>query len=96
MCLLYLVHGFKANLRNRQLRSLALFLLEKLKRLYEPEVTVAQGALQTFESVARHLSLTKAANELHVTPAAVSHQIRALEDWISVSRFCAGSRVLSY
>lgn len=37
------------------------------------------NALRAFEAAARHLSLTKAARELHVTPAAVSHQIKALE-----------------
>lgn len=38
------------------------------------------NALRAFEAVARHLSLTKAAAELHVTPAAISHQIRLLEE----------------
>ena len=37
------------------------------------------NALRAFEAAARHLSLTKAARELNVTPAAVSHQIKALE-----------------
>ncbi len=37
------------------------------------------NALRAFEAAARHLSLTRAAQELHVTPAAVSHQIKALE-----------------
>jgi len=37
------------------------------------------NAMRAFEAAARHLSLTKAAQELHVTPAAVSHQIKALE-----------------
>lgn len=43
------------------------------------------NALRAFEAVARHLSLTKAAQELHVTPAAVSHQIKALEADLGVS-----------
>jgi len=38
------------------------------------------NALRAFEAVGRHLSITRAAEELHVTPAAVSHQIKALED----------------
>lgn len=37
------------------------------------------NALRAFETAARHLSLARAAEELHVTPAAVSHQIKALE-----------------
>lgn len=38
------------------------------------------NALRAFEAVARHLSVRKAAAELHVTPAAVSHQIKLLEE----------------
>ncbi|MFT5218472.1 MAG: LysR family glycine cleavage system transcriptional activator [Planctomycetota bacterium] len=38
-------------------------------------------ALQSFEATARHLSFTAAAEELHVTPAAVGHQVRSLEDY---------------
>jgi LysR family glycine cleavage system transcriptional activator len=37
-------------------------------------------ALRAFESAARNLSFTKAAQELHVTPSAISHQVRALEE----------------
>src|SRR5919206_4509827 len=42
------------------------------------------GALRTFEAAARHQGFTKAAAELGVTPAAVSSQIRALEDQLGV------------
>src|SRR3546814_8022937 len=38
------------------------------------------NALRAFEVAARHLSFTKAAAELHVTPAAVGQQVRLLED----------------
>jgi len=38
------------------------------------------NSLRAFEAAARHLSFTKAATELNVTPAAVSHQIKALEE----------------
>ena len=38
------------------------------------------ASLRTFEAAGRHLSFTKAADELHVTPAAVSAQVRALEE----------------
>src|ERR1700691_406226 len=37
------------------------------------------NALRAFEAAARHLSLTKAARELHVTAGALSHPIRRLE-----------------
>ena len=38
------------------------------------------NALRAFESAARHLSFTRAARELNVTQAAVSQQVRALEE----------------
>ena len=38
------------------------------------------NALRAFEAVARNLSVKKAAAELHVTPAAISHQIKQLEE----------------
>jgi len=44
-------------------------------------------ALRTFESSARHLSFKSAADELAVTPAAVSHQVRSLEEWLGVALF---------
>jgi LysR family glycine cleavage system transcriptional activator len=45
------------------------------------------SALRAFEAAARHLSLTKAAQELHVTPGALSHQIRGLEELIGLKLF---------
>ena len=45
------------------------------------------SAVQTFEAAARHLSFQRAAQELHVTPSAVSHQIRVLEDFLAVRLF---------
>ncbi len=45
------------------------------------------NALRTFEAAARHLSFTRAASELHVTQAAVSHQIKGLEDWLGIRLF---------
>ncbi len=45
------------------------------------------NALRTFEAAARHLSFTKAATELFVTQAAVSHQIKALEDHLGLPLF---------
>jgi LysR family glycine cleavage system transcriptional activator len=44
-------------------------------------------ALRAFEAAARHLSLTRAAAELHVTAGALSHQIRGLEDMLGVKLF---------
>ncbi len=40
------------------------------------------NSLKVFEAAARHLSFTRAAEELFVTQAAVSHQIKALEEFL--------------
>lgn len=45
------------------------------------------NALRAFEAAARHLSFTKAANELHVTQTAISHQVRQLEEYLRVPLF---------
>lgn len=45
------------------------------------------NALRAFEAAARHLSLTKAAAELGVTPGALSHQIRGLEEFLGLELF---------
>ena len=45
------------------------------------------NALRAFEATARYLSFSKAAEELHVTPAALSHQIRGLEDLLGLKLF---------
>ncbi len=45
------------------------------------------NALRAFEAAARHLSLTRAAAELHVTAGALSHQIRGLEELLGVQLF---------
>ncbi|MGN3960851.1 transcriptional regulator GcvA [Burkholderia gladioli] len=45
------------------------------------------NALRAFESSSRHLSFTRAAQELNVTQAAVSQQVRALEERLGVSLF---------
>ena len=45
------------------------------------------NALRAFEAAARHLSLTRAAQELHVTAGALSHQIRGLEDLLGQKLF---------
>ena len=58
---------------------------------YLPPLT----ALRAFEAAARHLSFSKAAEELHVTPAAISQQIRSLEDHLGVALFHRLNRGLS-
>lgn len=45
------------------------------------------NALRAFEAAARHESFAKAADELGVTPAAVSHQVKALEAWLGSALF---------
>lgn len=43
--------------------------------------------LRGFEAAARHLSFTRAADELHITQAAISHQIKLLEEHLGVLLF---------
>ncbi|MDF1791294.1 MAG: LysR family transcriptional regulator [Thalassobaculaceae bacterium] len=45
------------------------------------------NALRAFEAAARHLSFKRAAAELHVTPGAVSQQVKALEDQLGTPMF---------
>jgi len=52
------------------------------------------SALRAFEAAARLRSFSKAAEELHVTPAAVSHQIHALEDDLGVRLFHRQNRAV--
>lgn len=51
-------------------------------------------ALRAFEASARHLSFTRAAAELHVTQAAISHQIKSLESFLGVRLFHRQNRSL--
>lgn len=44
-------------------------------------------SLRVFEAAARHLSVTKASEELHVTQSAISHRISALEDELGTRLF---------
>jgi len=50
------------------------------------------NALRTFEAAARHGSFTLAANELNVTPGAISRQIKYLEDTLRIELFERGHR----
>src|SRR5215471_7524419 len=52
------------------------------------------NALRAFEAIARHLSFAKAADELFVTPAALSHQIRGLEEQLGVALFHRRTRAI--
>lgn len=52
------------------------------------------NGLRVFDAAARHLSFTRAADELAVTPAAVGQQIRALEDVMGVVLFRRTSKGL--
>jgi LysR family transcriptional regulator of beta-lactamase len=52
------------------------------------------NALRAFEASARHRSFTKAAQELFVTQAAISHQVKGLEDRLGVKLFHRGPRGL--
>ena len=43
--------------------------------------------LRVFLAAARHLSFTRAGEELHITTGAVSQQIKLLEDWLGQRLF---------
>ena len=51
-------------------------------------------ALRTLEAAARHLNFTRAADELGLTPAAVSHQIKEIEDQLGLVLFTRTSRTI--
>lgn len=50
------------------------------------------SAIRAFEAAARHRSFKQAAEELHVTQSAVSHQVKALEDFLGVALFHRATR----
>ena len=50
------------------------------------------NALRVFEAAARHLSFKDAAAELHITQAAVSHQVKSLEEYLGVQLFRRSAR----
>jgi LysR family glycine cleavage system transcriptional activator len=52
------------------------------------------NGLRAFEAAARHLSFTRAAEELGVTQAAISHQVKALEERLGVQLFRRLNRAL--
>lgn len=52
------------------------------------------NALRAFEAAARHLSFKNASRELHVTPGAVGHQVKLLEDHLGTPLFVRLTRAL--
>lgn len=56
--------------------------------------TVSLNSLRAFEAAARHLSFTRAGLELSVTQAAISHQVKALEERLATALFRRTSRGL--
>lgn len=53
------------------------------------------NALRAFEAAARNMSFTAASEELCVTPSAISHQVRFLEDFIGLKLFTRHHKVIS-
>ena len=51
------------------------------------------NAIRVFEAAARHKSFLRASDELHVSPAAVSQQIKLLEDYLGVVLFKRGKTI---
>src|SRR3954454_14392592 len=51
-------------------------------------------ALKALDAAARHLNFTRAADELGLTPAAISHQIKEIEDQLGLTLFARTSRTV--
>ena len=56
---------------------------------------VPLNALRAFETAARHGSFVAAAKELNVTPAAISHHVKVLEDYIGTALFMRRNRSIA-
>ncbi len=52
------------------------------------------NSIRAFEATARHLSFSKAADELNVTPGAVSQQVKVLEDYLDIKLFKRKNRLI--
>jgi len=65
-----------------------------MQRVAKPSHLPPLNSLRAFEAAARHANFRKAAAELHVTPAAVSHQVKALEECLGVQLFYRQPRAL--
>ena len=53
------------------------------------------NSLRLFEAAGRHLSFKAAAEELNLTPSAISHGVLTLEAWLGVDLFLRGNRTLT-
>ncbi|WP_448206003.1 transcriptional regulator GcvA [Azospirillum sp. sgz302134] len=53
------------------------------------------NSLRLFEAAGRHLSFKRAAEELNLTPSAVSHGIQSLEEWLGLALFQRSHRSLA-
>lgn len=60
-----------------------------------PKALPPLNALRAFEAIARHLSFSRAAEELNVTPAALSHQVAGLEAFLGERLFHRNARSIS-
>ena len=58
-----------------------------MERPHERRRLPPLNALRAFEAAARHLNFSRAADELSVTPGAVSQQIQNLEDYVGAALF---------
>jgi LysR family glycine cleavage system transcriptional activator len=53
------------------------------------------SSMRLFEAAGRHLSFKAAAEDLNITPSAISHGVQTLEEWLGVELFVRGNRSLS-
>ena len=53
-------------------------------------------ALKGFRAAGRHLSFKLAAEELYLTPSAVSHQVKSLENFLGLDLFVRKTRALEF
>ena len=60
-----------------------------------PKLLPPLNSLRAFEATARHMSFSRAAEELNVTPAALSHQVAGLESFLGERLFNRASRTIS-
>jgi LysR family glycine cleavage system transcriptional activator len=76
------------------IKSVVLNDSEKFKLTVMQDALPPLVALRAFEAAGRHLSFKNASEELNVTPAAISQQIKLLEDRLGVPLFVRQTRAL--